>query len=200
MAFGHSCLTMILFTRINMAWRLDVPMVSSVEFILKSLHIPQTTQKSKPVSFFANLQSIDYLNDRVLLATIRDKGLCPCPRCLVPKLKLDQTGTKHDSNFRLKNARTYLFDYVIIARNAIYKSAAAIAGVVVNRLLKATSSVPTVVSKNLSAYNCALILKLLYPRIHLPINLVSISISLACSLLIFCMSLNWVSGRPFSFT
>ena len=183
-----------------MAWWLDVPMVSSVEFILESLHIPQTTQKSKPVSFFANLQSIDYLNDRVLLATIRDKGLCPCPRCLVPKLKLDQTGTKHDSNSRLKNAHTYLFDYVIVARNAIYKSAAAIAGVVVNRLLKATSSVPTLVSEDLSAYNCALILKLLYSRMHLPINLVLILISLACSLLIFCMSLNWESGRRFSLT
>ncbi len=45
---------------------------------------------------------------------------------------------------------------------SIYKSANAIAGVVVNRLLKATSSVPTLVSEDLSAYNCALILKLLY--------------------------------------
>ncbi len=84
--------------------------------------------------------------NRVLLATIRDKGLIPCPRCLTPKTKLDQTGTKRDSNFRLKNVRTYLFDLVRIARNAIYKSAAAIAGTAVNQLLKATSSVPTVVS------------------------------------------------------
>ena len=61
------------------------------------------------------------------------------------KLKLDQTGTKHDSNFRLKNVRTYLYDYVQIARDAVYRLAAAIARVVVNRLLKATSSVPTVV-------------------------------------------------------
>ncbi len=101
---------------------------------------------------------IDYLNNRVLLATIRDKGLCPCPRCLVPKLKLDQTGRKRDSNFRLKYARTYISDLVEVARNAIYKSAAAIAGVVVNRLLKVTSSVPTVVSKDLSAFNCALLI------------------------------------------
>ena len=200
MVFGNFCLMMILFTRINTAWWLDAPMVSNAEYTLESLHILRTTQKSKQVSIIASLQSTDYLNDRVLLATIRDKGLCPCPRCLISKLKLDETGMKLDSNFRLKNARTYLYDSVVAARNAIYKSANAIAGVVVNRLLKATSSVPTVVSKNLSAYNCALILKLLYPRMHLPINLVSISISLACSLLIFCMSLNWVSGRPFSFT
>ena len=73
--------------------------------------------------------------DRALLATIRDKGLCPCPRCLVPKSKLDQTGTKRDSKFRLQNDR------------AIYDSAAAIAGAAVNRLLKATSSVPPLVSQ-----------------------------------------------------
>ena len=94
------------------------------------------------------LSFMDFANplNRVLLATIRDKGLCPCPRCLMPKSKLDQTGTKRDSKFRLQNARTYLFNCVQIARNAIYNSAAAVAGAVVNRLLKATSSVPTMVS------------------------------------------------------
>ena len=81
-----------------------------------------------------------------MLATIRVNGLCPCPWCLVPKSKFDQTGTKRDSEFRLQNDRTYLFDHVLVAQNAIYKSAAAIAGAVVNRLLKATSSVPTLVS------------------------------------------------------
>jgi len=81
---------------------------------------------------------------------MRGRGLSPCPRCLVPKSKLDQTGTKRDSKFRLKNVRTYLFDSVQIARKAIYNSAAAIAGTVVDWLLKATSSVPTLVSKDLS--------------------------------------------------
>jgi hypothetical protein len=82
---------------------------------------------------------------------MRGRGLLPCPRCLVPKSKLDQTGTKRDGNFRLKNVRTYLFDSVQIARNAIYNLAAAIAGTVVDRLLKATSSVPTLVNtKDLS--------------------------------------------------
>ncbi len=76
---------------------------------------------------------------------MRNKGLCPCPQCLVPKSKLDQTGTKRDNSFRFKNVRTYLFSCVQIARNAIYKSAAAIAGTVVDRLLKPTSSVPTLV-------------------------------------------------------
>ncbi len=61
---------------------------------------------------------------------------------------LMQTGTKRDSKFRLQNACTYLFNNVQIAQNAIYKSAAAVTGAVVNRLLKVTSSVPTLVSQD----------------------------------------------------
>ena len=82
----------------------------------------------------------------MLLATIRDKGLAPCPRCLTPKSKIDQTGTKRDSQFREKNVRKYLLDYVRVARDAIYGRAAAIGGAVIDRLLKPTSSVPTLVS------------------------------------------------------
>ncbi|PPQ84255.1 hypothetical protein CVT26_011861, partial [Gymnopilus dilepis] len=86
--------------------------------------------------------SADY-PEKVLLATIRDKGLFPCPRCLTPKSKLENMGMKRDSQFRQKNPRTYLLDFVCRARDAIYKRAAAIGGAVVERLLKATSSVPT---------------------------------------------------------
>lgn len=176
-----------------MVWWLNVPMVLNAGGILDFLHIRRIIQKSKQGSaFVANPWSNSF--DRVLLATIRDKGLSPCPRCLVPKSKLDQTGTKRDSNFRLKNVRTYLFNYVQIARNAIYKSAAAIAGTVVNRLLKATSSVPTMVSKDI-AYGCSLITQI--SRMHSLISLALILISPACSLLIFCMNLSWGSGKPF---
>lgn len=134
--------------RINIEWWSDVLMVLNAESTFDFLHIQLIIQRSKQGSTLVNPWS-NYF-DRVLLATIRDMGLSPCPRCLVPKSKLDQTGTTRDGKFRLKNVRTYLFDYVQIARNAIYKSAAAIAGTVVNRLLKATSSVPTLVSKDLS--------------------------------------------------
>ena len=65
----------------------------------------------------------------------------------MPKSNLDQTGTKRDSKFRLKNIRTYLSATVQDARNKIYKLAYAIGGSAVNDLLKATSSAPTVVSK-----------------------------------------------------
>jgi hypothetical protein len=68
---------------------------------------------------------------RVLLATIRDKGICPCPRCLTPKSKMDQTGAKRDSQFREKNVRKYLLNYVCAARDAIYKNAFAIGGAII---------------------------------------------------------------------
>jgi hypothetical protein len=75
-------------------------------------------------------------------------GLHPCPRCLIPKSKLDETGMKCDIKFWLENVCTYLFDYVQIARNTIYKLGAAITGEAVNQLLKATSSVPTMVCQD----------------------------------------------------
>ena len=81
----------------------------------------------------------------MLLATIQDKGLAPCPRCLTPKSKMDQTGSKRDSQFREKNIHKYLLDYVRTARDVIYRRAVAIGSVVIDRLLKPTSSVPTLV-------------------------------------------------------
>lgn len=83
---------------------------------------------------------------RVLIATIRDQGLCPCPRCLVPKTKLDQMGSNIDMKNRTEKARKYLPDNVRNARRAIYKLGMPIGGVAVARSLKETSSVPTSVS------------------------------------------------------
>jgi hypothetical protein len=59
---------------------------------------------------------------------------------------MDRTGSKRDSQFREKHIRKYLLDYVCAARDAIYRKASAISGVVIDRLLKPTSSVPTLVS------------------------------------------------------
>ena len=83
---------------------------------------------------------------RVLLATIRDNGLCPCPRCLMPKTHLDRMGWIPDSNFRTNNIREYLCEKVQGARDLIYRLGHAVAGTRVDGLLKLTSSVPTVVS------------------------------------------------------
>ncbi|KAL1749844.1 hypothetical protein FB107DRAFT_252548 [Schizophyllum commune] len=87
--------------------------------------------------------SADY-PEKVLLATIRDGGLCPCPWCLVEKSKLDRLGLRRDMATRISKARRVLADYVTWARNAIYKFAHPIGGKVVEMILKPYSAVPTV--------------------------------------------------------
>jgi hypothetical protein len=82
---------------------------------------------------------------RVLLATIRDKGLYPCPRCLTPKVKIDLMGQVRDLAQRISNPRNILYDVVQTARSFIYQLGIPINGSAVAQLLKPTSSVPTVV-------------------------------------------------------
>jgi hypothetical protein len=77
------------------------------------------------------------------LATIRDKGLCPCPRCLISKSKLDKLGLRRDILVRIKKPRKFMADMVESARKAIYNLANPIDGAAVNRLLKDFSGVPT---------------------------------------------------------
>lgn len=88
--------------------------------------------------------SVLNLVSRVLLATIRDKGLCPCPRCLTPKAKLNLMGRHYDSVLR-KTLRTYMGNLVSMARSFIYNKALPITGVAVEEVLKPRSLVPTLV-------------------------------------------------------
>ena len=88
----------------------------------------------------------EYLG-RVLLATIRDMGDRPCPRCLVPKDKLDLMGTVLDNVYRIGHGiRIYFKNTVEKARRLIYFRAKGISSVAVEALRKETSSVPTLVS------------------------------------------------------
>ncbi|KAJ3821654.1 hypothetical protein F5880DRAFT_1485705 [Lentinula raphanica] len=85
--------------------------------------------------------SADY-PEKVLLATIRDFGSYPCPRCLCPKSKLDQMGTHRDMKIR-ETPRVILRDKVKLARTWIYHKGDKIHANAVERVLKPTSSVPT---------------------------------------------------------
>ncbi|KAF9255475.1 hypothetical protein L218DRAFT_884065, partial [Marasmius fiardii PR-910] len=71
--------------------------------------------------------SADY-PEKVLLANIHDKGLCPCPRCLVPKSFFSRMGTKLDLRLRLQHVRCFLLNTVILARHHIYKMGRPIGG------------------------------------------------------------------------
>lgn len=98
-----------------MEWWSDVPMVFFAEFIPASLLILQIIQRSTTIllscAFFLVLYLCTY---RVLLATIRDFGLCPCPRCLTPKSKLHLMGQARDAAYRLgAGIRYYLLHSVL---------------------------------------------------------------------------------------
>ena len=85
---------------------------------------------------------------RVLLATIRNLGSFPCPRCLIPKEKLPEVGTKNDDRRRETNQRVandHLFSDIRLARTWIYNKGYRVKAAAVERLLSPTSHVPTVV-------------------------------------------------------
>ncbi|KIK75785.1 hypothetical protein PAXRUDRAFT_784545 [Paxillus rubicundulus Ve08.2h10] len=73
------------------------------------------------------MYSADY-PEKILIATIRDKGICPCPRCLVPKSSFGRLGLFTDIVMRLSKARTYLRSKIISARHAIYQLGVPIKG------------------------------------------------------------------------
>jgi hypothetical protein len=144
MPFGAFSSTMIFFTPISMASSSNAKTVWSVEFIPAYSHTQQITQRSKwTVCIFTG--EVNQVIGRVLLATIRDKGNCPCPRCLVQKEQLNNMGQKRDIKFRLKNQRKFLLNQIQTARSWIYEKAQSITSQVVERLLKPSSSVPTMV-------------------------------------------------------
>ncbi|KAJ3556133.1 hypothetical protein NP233_g12048 [Leucocoprinus birnbaumii] len=86
--------------------------------------------------------SADY-PEKVLLATIRDKGLFPCPRCLVHRSELRSLGLKKDAQTRSEKFRTYVGDKISAARKAIYDLGLSIRSNAVELLLRPISAVPT---------------------------------------------------------
>ena len=81
----------------------------------------------------------------MLIATIRDKGLFPCPRCLIPKASFYRVGLCADMLARVARVRQYLVDKISAARDGIYKLGAPIKGALPERHLKEYSLVPTFV-------------------------------------------------------
>lgn len=104
-----------------------------------------------------------------MLATIRNLGDCPCPRCLVPLSLADRFGTPEDRQFRVDKARMDDSDRqtkVSTARKLIYGKITTkkntnydVGSAAVERLLKDQSLVPTDVSNvHLLRTRCCLIL------------------------------------------
>jgi hypothetical protein len=91
----------------------------------------------------------DLIKFRVLLASIRDKGRCLCPRCLIPLSHVENLGTVQDMKLRKSLAR--LDDDikrhdVKTARDLIYEKNYAINSKAVKAILQKQSLVPTAAS------------------------------------------------------
>ncbi|KAI5821824.1 hypothetical protein K523DRAFT_221291, partial [Schizophyllum commune Tattone D] len=89
--------------------------------------------------------SADY-PEKVLIATIRDLGTCPCTRCTVPKTRIRDLGTDSDRNMRIDNRRVddaSRREKVYEARDIIYNEGYAVNSQAVEDLLFDESLVPT---------------------------------------------------------
>ena len=111
-----------------------------------SSHIQQITLRSRCKSFYMRDNFNSLSGCRVLVATIRDKGYCPCLWCLIPKKDFHLLGLLTDLSQRMSRAWSYIHDKVSAARTAIYNLGSPIKGTLPEGHLKDTSLVPTFVS------------------------------------------------------
>jgi hypothetical protein len=93
--------------------------------------------------YFAKLVLIKY---RVILASILSKGLCPCPRCLIPLSRFQNLGMIRDMKQRETLARVDEKHTIDVAREIIYQKKFAVDSKYVKNLLKGRSLAPTAVS------------------------------------------------------
>jgi hypothetical protein len=88
---------------------------------------------------------------RILLASIRNLGMCPCPCCLVPLSCVHNLGMPRDTSQRTTMARIdddSRRSKVFAARTLIYEKQYNVDSAAVEKLLKEKSWVPTAVSFN----------------------------------------------------
>jgi|SRR5882762_1498976 hypothetical protein len=94
--------------------------------------------------------------NRIILASIRKMGYCPCPRCLIPKDRIRNLGMARDRQQRLTLARvddeTKRF-VIANSRRLIYERNYAVDSSALERILKDQSLVPTSVSAHVLSYN-----------------------------------------------
>src|ERR1700709_2669254 len=105
----------------------------------------------KCVHSYRALNNIDSYFSRVLIATVRHLGGCPCPRCLIPKGRIQNMGRPRDRQQRETLARNDEQRGIMVssARSLIYEKDFAVGSAAVERILKPQSWVPTSVSLEL---------------------------------------------------
>lgn len=85
---------------------------------------------------------------RILIAGIRNLGVCPCPQCLIPKSRVHNIGTATDMHQRkslLRVDNSHRRDKIIVARRVIYEKQYQVNSKAVEWMLQTESWVPNVV-------------------------------------------------------
>lgn len=129
-------------------------------------------------------------------------GNCPCPRCLIPKDRAHQFGTKRDKKQRKSLARVDTLQYqvnVSSARKIIYQDNRTVQSKLVDNILKTKSLAPTEVGSSLcsAVYST----KLESARMHFQKGYFAWDSTFSQFFLsILCMNLNLGSGKRCSLT
>jgi hypothetical protein len=89
-----------------------------------------------------------YTWNRILISSIRNLGLCPCPRCLIPLNRVHNLGMIRDMNQRKTLARVddiHRQSKITAARRVIYEKHYQVDSAAVENLLREESWVPNAV-------------------------------------------------------
>ena len=89
-----------LWRHTNMEFSSALLTISSAVCSLNFLHIWLITLKSKLLMYVLGLCS--YTLNKVLMACVRNLGICPCPRCLIKRGHIHDLGTAVDRRRRAK--------------------------------------------------------------------------------------------------
>jgi hypothetical protein len=139
------------------AWYCDWMLRWCVPQVLSSnIHLlSRLSRKVRIVAPHYNTVALTFLilcESRVILASIRNRGQCPCPHCTMDLSKSHLLGMKMDRNDRIKLACVddqRHRSIISAAREAIYNRNYAVDSAPVERLLKPHSLVPTSVRQSI---------------------------------------------------
>jgi hypothetical protein len=116
-------------------------------------------------------------NIRILIATIRNLGKCPCPHCLIPLNRVHNMGMARDMQQRETMARVDDMrrrNLIDAARRVIYEKNFRVNSTAVENMLQDTSLVPTAVCVH-SENNFLNLLK--FHRMHSPIGCIPLALT-----------------------
>ena len=145
MSSGRFCWMMNSWRLGSMALSWDVLMVffkgSTCEFLLTRL----TILRSEPFKLQISSKLMNY-DSRILIASIRNLGKCPCPRCLIPLSQVHNLGMPRDMSQREVMAHVDNAEWqgkVFAAQRLIYEKNSLVNGAAIEALLQDVSLVPT---------------------------------------------------------